>query len=63
MENSRDENLRTVLIQLKVALLDVDLLRNNSIDHCDELDAIKENIDRAFFSISEILNGDLKRRD
>ena len=56
-----DENLRTALIQLKVSIMDVDLLRNDSIDHCDELDKIKENLDNAFLSISNVLNWDLKK--
>jgi hypothetical protein len=56
-----DENLKTALIQLKVSIMDVDLLRNNSIDHCDELDKIKENLDNTFLSISKVMNGGLKK--
>ena len=56
MGNLKEENLKTALIQLKVSLMDIDLLRNNSIDHCDELDKIKENLDNAFLSISKVLN-------
>ena len=56
MGNLIDENLKTALIQLKVSIMDIDLLRNNSIDHCDELDKIKENMDRAFLLISKVLN-------
>jgi hypothetical protein len=56
-----DENLKTALIQLKVSIMDVDLLRNNSIDHCDELDKIKENLDNSFLSIMKVLNWDLKK--
>jgi hypothetical protein len=41
--------------------MDIDLLRNNSIDHCDELDKIKENLDNVFLSISNVLNWDLKK--
>jgi len=52
---SIDENLKTALIQLKVSILDIDLLRNNSIKHCDELDKIKENIQNAFSLIAKIL--------
>lgn len=56
MTNGLEENLKTALIQLKVSIMDVDLLRNNSIDHCDELDKIKENLDNAFLSIGKVLN-------
>jgi len=56
MGNLMEENLKTALIQLKVSSMDIDLLRNNSIDHCDELDKIKENMDRAFLLISKVLN-------
>jgi hypothetical protein len=56
-----DENLKTALIQLKVSIMDIDLLRNNSIDYCDELDKIKENLDNVFLSISNVLNWDLKK--
>ena len=56
-----DENLKTALIQIKVSIMDVDLLRNNSIDHCDELDKIKENLDNAFLLIAKVWNGDLKK--
>lgn len=56
-----DGHLKTALIQLKVSIMDVDLLRNNSIDHCDELDKIKENLDNAFLSIANVLNWDLKK--
>jgi hypothetical protein len=58
---SIDEILKTALIQLKVSIMDVDLLRNNSIDHLDELDKIKENLDNTFLSISKVLNGCLKQ--
>ena len=61
MKNSIDENLRTALIQLKVSIMDVDLLRNNSIDHCDELDKIKENLDNAFLLIAKVLNDGLTK--
>jgi len=56
-----DENLKTALIQIKVSIMDVDLLRNNSIDHCDELDKIKENLDNAFLLIAKVMNGGLKK--
>jgi hypothetical protein len=56
-----DENLKTALIQLKVSIMDVDLLRNNSIDHCDELDKIKENLDNAFLLIAKVMNEGLNK--
>jgi len=54
MENHTKENLKTALIQLKVSILDVDQLRNDSIDHCDKLDQIKENLQNAFTIISKV---------
>jgi hypothetical protein len=56
-----DENLKTALIQIKVSIMDVDLLRNNLIDHCDELDRIKENLDNAFLLIAKVWNDGLKK--
>jgi len=52
---SIEENLKTALIQLKVSILDIDLLRNDSIEHCEELDKIKENIQNAFTTIVKVL--------
>jgi hypothetical protein len=52
---SIEENLKTALIQLRLSILDIDLLRNNSKEHCEELDKIKENIARAFMIISKVL--------
>jgi hypothetical protein len=57
-----NEHLKAALIQLKVSIMDIDLLRNNSIDHCDELDKIKENLDNAFLIITKVLNDDLAVR-
>jgi len=59
--NNTNENLKTALIQIKVSIMDVDILRNNSIDHCDELDKIKENLDKAFLNISKVLDKGLKK--
>ena len=56
-----DENLRAALLQLKVLIMDVDLLRNDSVDHYNELDKIKENLDNAFLLIAKVLNWDLKK--
>ena len=52
---SIDENLKTALIQIKVSMMDVEILRNDSIDHCDELDKIKENLQSAFTIIAKVL--------
>ncbi len=54
MENPQENNLKTALIQLKVSITDVDLLRNNSLEHLDELDNIKENLQNAFTIISKV---------
>jgi hypothetical protein len=59
--NTPDENLKTALIQLKVSIMDVDMLRNNSIDHCDELDKIKENMDNTFLLINKVFHVGLKK--
>ena len=57
-----NEHLKAALIQLKVSIMDIDLLRNNSIDHCDELDKIKENLDNAFLINAKVLNDELAVR-
>ena len=54
MENPQENNLKIALIQLKVSIADVDLLRNNSLEHLDELDNIKENLQNAFTIISKV---------
>ena len=54
MENHTKENLKTALIHLKVSILDVDQLRNDSIDHYDKLDQINENLQNAFTIISKV---------
>ena len=54
MENPQENNLKTALIQLKVSITDVDLLRNNSLEYLDELDSIKENLQNAFSLIEKV---------
>jgi len=51
---SIEENLKTALIQLKVSIYNIDLLRNDSIEHCEELDKIKEYTQNAFTTIVKV---------
>ena len=51
---SIEENLKTALIQLKVSIYNIDLLRNDSIEHCEELDKIKEYTQYAFTTIDKV---------
>ena len=55
MDTTEELNLKNALAQLRVAIHDIDLFQNNTIDQCDELDCIKENVTNAILSIKESL--------
>ena len=50
-----ESNLKNALVQLRVAIYEIDLFQNNTIDQCDELDCIRENVENAILSIKESL--------
>jgi len=46
-----ESNLKNALAQLRVAIHDIDLFQNNTVEQYDELDCIRENIENAILSI------------
>jgi len=55
MDTTKEPNLNNALAQLRVAIHDIDLFQNNTLDQCDELDCIRENVANAILSIKESL--------
>jgi len=47
-----ESNLKNALAQLRVAIHDIDLFQNNTVEQYDELDGIRENIENAILSIN-----------
>ena len=54
MKNSQN-HLKNALVQLKVSVHELDLVRNDLVDHVEELDEIKENIQNSIQLIKESL--------
>lgn len=54
MKNSQT-HLKNALVQLKVSVHELDLVRNDLVDHVEELDEIKENIQNSIQLIKESL--------
>ena len=50
-----ESNLKNSLAQLRVAIHDIDLFQNSSVDQCNELDCIRENVTNAILSLNEKL--------
>ena len=46
-----ESTLKNALAQLRVAIHDIDLFQNNTVEQYDELDCIRENIENAILSI------------
>ena len=55
MEISSANNLQNALAQLKVSVHELDLVRNDIVNHTEELDGIKENLENAIFLIKASL--------
>jgi len=55
MNTLQESNMRNALVQLIVSIQEIDLILNNSVEQCDELDCIKENIRNAILFIKESL--------
>ncbi len=55
MSYTQESNLKNALAQLRVSLQEIDLILNNSVEQCDDLDCIKENITNAILFIKESL--------
>ena len=55
MENSQDCNLKNALTHLKLCIHELDYVRNDIVEHVDELDEIKENLQNSILLIKESL--------
>ena len=47
--------LKGAISELKVSVQELDLVRNNMVEHGEELDSIKENLQKTISSIQGIL--------
>jgi hypothetical protein len=54
MENPQHV-LKSALSELKVSVQELDLVRNNIVEHGEELDSIKNNLQNTIFSLQGIL--------
>ncbi len=61
MEYHQDENLKIVLVQLKISTQYIDLFQNDLVHLYEKLDHIKENIQNNIMSIQGILKDGLKK--
>ncbi len=61
MKNCQERALKVGLSELKVNVRDIDLLQNESVVKCTELDLIKENTKNTIMLIEEVLKVDLKK--
>jgi hypothetical protein len=61
MEYHQDENLKIVLVQLKISIQYIDLFQNDLVHRYERLDHIKENIQNNIMLIQRILKDGLKK--
>ena len=61
MEYHQEQNLKVVLVQLKVSIQYIDLFQNDLVDRCNKLDHVKENIQNNIMLIQRILKDGLKK--
>ena len=61
MEYHQDENLKIVLVQLKISTQYIDLFQNDLVHRYEKLDHIKENIQNNIMLIQGILKDGLKK--
>ena len=61
MEYHQEQNLKVVLVQLKISIQYIDLFQNDLIDRYYELDHVKENIQNNIMLIQRILKDGLKK--
>ena len=59
MEYHQDENLKIVLVQLKISIQYIDLFQNDLVHRYEKLDHIKENIQNNIMLIQKILKDGL----
>ena len=61
MEYHQDENLKIVLVQLKISIQYIDLFQNDLVHRYERLNHIKENIQNNIMLIQKILKDGLKK--
>ena len=61
MEYHQEQDLKVVLVQLKVSIQYIDLFQNDLVYRYNELDHVKENIQNNIMLIQRILKDGLKK--
>ena len=61
MEYHQEQNLKIVLVQLKVSINYIDLFQNDLVNHYKKLEQVKENIQNNITLIQRILKDGLKK--
>jgi len=61
MEYHQEQDLKIVLVQLKVSIQYIDLFQNNLVNRYEKLEHVKENIQNNIMLIQRILRDDLKK--
>jgi hypothetical protein len=61
MEYHQDENLKIVLVQLKISIQYIDLFQNDLVHRYEILEHITENIQNNIMLIQRILKDGLKK--
>ncbi len=61
MEYHQEQNLKIVLVQLKVSIQYIDLFQNDLVNHYEKLDHVKESIQNNIMLIQRILKDGLKK--
>ena len=61
MEYHQEQDLRVVLVQLKVSIQYIDLFQHDLVHRYNELEHVKENIQNNIMLIQRILKDGLKK--
>jgi hypothetical protein len=61
MEYHQEQNLKIVLVQLKVSINYIDLFQNDLVNRYNKLEQVKENIQNNITLIQRILKDGLKK--
>jgi hypothetical protein len=61
MEYHQEQDLKVVLVQLKISIQYIDLFQNDLVYRYEELDHVKENIQNNIMLIQRILKDGLKK--
>jgi len=55
MEDNQKQDLEIAILELQATIQNIDLIQNDSVDQCKELDGVKENIQNAIVLIQGTL--------